>query len=68
MLDWHNVASETVNEAVARMFEISNTANWTPSEFYIACKMITFFLEKQYGCVWIDQEKFTDALKSFDAG
>lgn len=67
MLDWHNVESETVHIAVAHIFEISNTFNWTPSEFYIACKMITFFLEKQYGCVWIDQEKFTDAFKDFKA-
>lgn len=67
MIDWHNERSETVHAAVAQLFEISNTAAWTPGEFYIACKMITFFLEKEYGCVWVDQEKFTDSFKDFKA-
>ena len=67
MLDWHNVSSETVHMAVARLLEVSDKSKWQPGEFYIACKMIIHFLEKQYGCVWIDEEKFTGQLEDFEA-
>jgi hypothetical protein len=66
-LRWQNVRSSDCQIAVARMLELSNNLNWTPSEFYIACRMITHFLEKQYGCVWLDEEKFTDRFKNFEA-
>jgi len=65
MFEWHNVKADGVHAAVARMFELSNTLDWSPSEFYIACKMITSFLELQYGCVWVDEEKFLDQLKDY---
>jgi len=67
MMDWHNVRADNVHVAVAHMLELSNTLNWTPSEFYIACRMITHFLERKFGCQWVDEEKFTETLSDFKA-
>jgi hypothetical protein len=67
MMKWNNVRADKVQVAVANIFELSNTLDWNTSEFYIACRMIAHFLEKQYGCVWIDEEKFLEQLSGFEA-
>lgn len=67
MINWSNVPTDAVHAAVASIFELSNSNDLGPSELYIACKMIAHFLEKQYGCVWIDEEKFIEQLSDFKA-
>jgi len=67
MLEWKNIKAGDVHQDVAKIFELSKTLNWNPSEFYIACKMIIHFIELQYGCVWIDEEKFIETLSDFKA-
>lgn len=67
MMNWNNVPADKVQDAVAHIFEVSNTFDWSPSELYIACRMIQRFLEKQYGVVWLDESKFIDELKGFEA-
>ena len=67
MMRWNNIRADDVHDAVASIFELSNTMNWTPSEFYIACRMITHFLEREYGVEWLDEAKFIKKLSEFEA-